>query len=81
MKKFVLFISAFIAAYFTLQIASGLVLTWFYSPTIDATTTPFASEVVFTSAGPTYLAAPILALMAAMAAYGTTQLFTKKTAH
>lgn len=80
MKKFMLYIGVFIAAYFIIQISSGILLTLFYTPTFDPTTVAVGSEAVIVTAEPNYVAATIVAVIAAAVAYGTTKLFSRKMA-
>lgn len=75
-----LYIGVFIAAYFIIQISSGILLTLFYTPTFDLTTVAVGSEAVIVTAESNYVAATIVAVIAAAIAYGTTKLFSRKMA-
>lgn len=75
-----LYIGVFIAAYFIIQISSGILLTLFYTPTFDPTTVAVEKEAVIVAAEPNYVAATIAAVIAAAVAYGTTKLFSRKMA-
>lgn len=75
-----LYIGVFIAAYFIIQISSGILLTLFYTPTFDPATVAVGSEAVIVTAESNYVAATIVAVIAAAIAYGTTKLFSRKMA-
>ncbi|KYG91356.1 hypothetical protein [Metasolibacillus sp. FSL K6-0083] len=78
MKKFISFIGIFIAAYIALQIASGMLLTLLYKPTLDLITAPLSSEVSFGVTGTSYVVTFFLPIIAACLAYGATKLLERK---
>ncbi|MBS4175110.1 hypothetical protein [Bacillus sp. FJAT-49736] len=76
MKKYILFLSVFIAGFIALQIISGMVLTIMYTPTWTETSALSSNVVEFgnTSA----ISSLIIALLALGIAFFSTKLVKKK---
>ncbi|MFJ6210327.1 hypothetical protein [Lysinibacillus sp. NPDC092081] len=80
MKKYLLFAGVFTFAFVVLQVLSGMLLTMFYTPSIqweEAST--LSSQVVF---GNTSFIPPLaISLIAIVIAFGSTKLIYKKAVH
>ncbi|MGE7693901.1 hypothetical protein ACQKNC_07250 [Lysinibacillus sp. NPDC094177] len=81
MKKYLLFAGVFTLVFVILQVLSGMLLTMFYTPSIQQweQASTLSSQVVF---GNTSFIPPlVISLMALVIAFGSTKLIDKKAVH
>jgi quinol-cytochrome oxidoreductase complex cytochrome b subunit len=74
-KKYLLFAGSFVLAYIALQIASGMILTFFYEPGIPLGEAPPAQA----DFGYACLVPLLISLLSLSIAFGATKHFGKKT--
>lgn len=79
MKKIALFFGLFIAAYFIIQIGSGIILTMFFTPDFSMAWSGSSSSVSIVGKNE-WLPGLIIAVIALGIALGITKMFTQKNA-